>query len=69
MRLDEMEYFIELVEPKMIICENEFVDALRKGQISAGNEAPIWTFNKFDDVKVRSVDELWNGYEQESTYT
>lgn len=53
----------------MIICENAIIDTVRKGQVSAGNEAPIWTFNKSNDVEVRSVDELLSGYEQESTYT
>lgn len=66
---DEMTYFIGLIEPKMIICEHEIIDTVRKGQLSTGNDAPIWTFNKSDDVEVRSVDELLTGYEQESTYT
>lgn len=66
---DEMAYFIGLIEPKMIICENKIIDTVRKGQASVGNEAPIWTFHKSEEIEVRSVDELLTGYEQESSYS
>lgn len=66
---DEMSYFIGLVEPKMIICEEKIIETIRKGLVGSGHEAPIWTFTKSEDVEVRSVDELMTRYDQESTYT
>lgn len=64
-----MSYFIGLVEPKMIICEERIIETIRKGLVGAGHEAPVWTFSKSKDVEVNSVDELIAGYDQEFTYT
>lgn len=57
-----MTHFINVVEPKMIVCEANLVPVVRKSMLSNNSPATLYTFLPMSEMK--SVDDLVNGWDE-----